>query len=145
MTAPPLPELLFVYGSLRRDSGNRPPNPMHQVVARHCRFLGNATCRGHLYDLGGYPGLVLTNRTAPPVRGELYQVLEANKLWPQLDHYEDYEPSDPTNSEYIRRQIDVTRGSETLGAWTYLYNRSTRGKRRILSGNWCNVPAEGSQ
>ena len=133
-------EYLFVYGSLRHDTAAGQPHPMHRVVASHCRFVGTGRCRGQLFELGGYPGLVLSSRAGAPVRGEIYRVDNPGALWPILDAYEDCDPGQPTLSEYRREKIPVTAGpGRTLAAWTYLYNGPVAGRRRILSGDYARL------
>lgn len=46
--------LLFVYGTLRKDVRNS----MFHLLAREARFVGRARMQGLLFDLGDYPGLV---------------------------------------------------------------------------------------
>ncbi len=45
--------LLFVYGTLRPFIDI----PMARWLRRAARYVGQATARGRLYDLGPYPGL----------------------------------------------------------------------------------------
>ena len=47
--------LLFVYGTLRSDSGHA----MHAVLVRGAQLVGRGEVDGALVDLGDYPGLVL--------------------------------------------------------------------------------------
>ena len=48
---------LFVYGTLMRGFDH----PMAQLLSRSADFLGPATCRGRLYLIKHYPGLVLSD------------------------------------------------------------------------------------
>ena len=48
---------LFVYGTLMRGFDH----PMAQLLSRSADFLGTATCRGRLYLIKHYPGLVLSD------------------------------------------------------------------------------------
>jgi len=69
MHAPP-PDLIFVYGTLRRAAGH----PAHRLVVEHGEFAGNGFVRGRLYDAGEYPGLQL-EAAAGPVAGEVLPAL----------------------------------------------------------------------
>ena len=59
---------LFVYGTLMRGFDH----PMAQLLSRSADFLGTATCRGRLYLIKHYPGLVLSDDPAEAVFGEFY-------------------------------------------------------------------------
>ena len=54
---------LFVYGTLMRGFDH----PMAQLLSRSADFLGTATCRGRLYLIKHYPGLVLSDDPADVV------------------------------------------------------------------------------
>ncbi|HET6581783.1 MAG TPA: gamma-glutamylcyclotransferase family protein, partial [Nannocystaceae bacterium] len=70
-------ELLFVYGTLRSDSGHA----MHDVLARGAVLVGRGEVDGTAVDLGEYPGLVLGGGTA---HGELW-ALHDDALFARLD------------------------------------------------------------
>lgn len=113
---------------------------MHRVVKTHCHYLGKAFCPGLLFELGGYPGMVLSSRVGARVKGEIYRIDNPGALWPVLDAYEDYDPDHPAQSEYIREEIPVTtRPGEQRMAWTYLYNGPVAGLRRIISGDYTRL------
>ena len=48
---------LFVYGTLMRGFDH----PMAQLLSRSADFIGEAKCRGRLYLIKHYPGLVLSD------------------------------------------------------------------------------------
>ena len=64
---------LFVYGTLMRGFDH----PMAQLLSRSADFLGEARCRGRLYLVKHYPGLVLSDDAADIVFGELYRLRAA--------------------------------------------------------------------
>lgn len=127
-------DLLFVYGTLRRDHRRR----LHPLLRPFSRFIGPANAQARLYDLGSYPGLVLSTEHSDRVQGELYQILSPAKAWPRLDAYEECTPG-TTNPEYRRELITVTLsdGSSAL-AWCYVYNRKTIRQNRIINGDYQN-------
>ena len=51
---------LFVYGTLMRGFDH----PMARLLSANADFLGEATCRGRLYLVKHYPGLVLSDDPA---------------------------------------------------------------------------------
>lgn len=87
--------------------------------------------RGHLVDLGEYPGLVRSD--AAVVHGELISIADP-ALIDELDAYELYDPANPDGSEYLRVEIE-TLDTAAL-AWTYVYNHPINELPLIASGNW---------
>ena len=61
---------LFVYGTLMRGFDH----PMAKLPSRSADFLGDARCRGRLYLVKHYPGLVLSDDPADIVFGEVYRL-----------------------------------------------------------------------
>lgn len=122
-------ETLFVYGLLLKGlEGHERLDP------ERCRFAGEATIEGRLYDLGPYPAL----RTGEPgtVHGELYEILDP-ALVCELDVYEGYHGRSET-CRYLRRMVSVTVGNEVRQAWVYEYNprRNMMGAVPVESGDY---------
>lgn len=122
----PLPETLFVYGTLKRG---------------HCReaLLGEtrhepATIVGELVDLGAYPGL---RAGSAPIHGELHRPSEPMpSLLNRLDPVEDFEGWHAIDRSMYHRAIvraETTAGSQL--AWTYLY-RGDEDRPVIADGRW---------
>jgi gamma-glutamylcyclotransferase (GGCT)/AIG2-like uncharacterized protein YtfP len=112
-----MPTHLFIYGTLHPD---RAPSEI-AAVARRLTSIGPATIRGHRYDLGDYPGVVL-DTTAPPIEGELFTVPDAATL-AALDAYEDFRPADPASSLFLRVETTAIRPDASLiTCWVYVYN-----------------------
>lgn len=127
------PELLFVYGTLRRDC----ISPMDSLLSRHCDFFAPARCQGTLYDIAGYPGVTASNNPHNHVYGELYRVRNARQLWPPLDHYEHCSNAFSKPQQYVRKKQQILYGdNESVRAWLYLYNWKTGGLRKIASGDY---------
>jgi gamma-glutamylcyclotransferase (GGCT)/AIG2-like uncharacterized protein YtfP len=107
--------LLFVYGTLRSDSGH----PMHEVLARGAVLVGRGTVGGALVDLGEYPGLVLDRDGSTP--GEVWRVRDAT-LWATLDAYEGIGPDAEVTESYERVRVHVRLDDGTdVEAWTYAW------------------------
>ena len=114
--------LVFVYGTLRGGgagamSGRFPDS----------KFIAEARVTGRLYDLGSYPGLLL-NEPNSHVIGEAYEVDDET-----LKRLDDFEAS----SNYLRRQVEISLGSQKMRGWTYepdpkFYSLQTL----ITSGDW---------
>ena len=133
----PGPDLLFVYGTLRRGFGH----PLHGEIERQSRFLGLARFEGFLYDLGPYPAVV----PAPPglggVTGEVYALANPGPLLNTLDLYEGCMEECPddgkTPSGYRRERVPVKmENGDTVSVWIYLYNNPPPEARRIPGGDY---------
>ena len=119
--------LLFVYGTLRR--GLRLHHHMQGAV-----YVGEARTAGSLYDIGTYPGLLLSP-SCGWVSGELFKVDE--KMIQSLDAVEEYNPEEPEHSEYLREVVTVwTPTGAPMKAVAYIFNRDVRGFVFINSGDY---------
>ena len=123
---------LFVYGTLMRGFDH----PMAQLLSRGADFLGEARCRGRLYLIKHYPGLVLSNDADDVVFGELFQLRRPAELLRELDMYEACGEGFKEPTEYIRQMLPVTRDVGTSEVWTYIYNWPVAGLPRIASGRF---------
>jgi gamma-glutamylcyclotransferase (GGCT)/AIG2-like uncharacterized protein YtfP len=132
---------LFVYGTLMRDFDH----PMAQLLSRSADFIGEARCRGRLYLVKHYPGMVLSDTADEFVFGELYRLKQPEALLREFDMYEACGEGFAEPTEYVRRLLPVTLGDagETLTgeasiseAWTYLYNWPVTHLPRIASGRF---------
>lgn len=126
--------LLFVYGTLRKDSANE----LTRTLTQNASYLGEAYARGRLFDLGFYPGMVLSTTTGDSVAGELYEIApdRRREVLNEIDKYEGCGPTDPMPHEYRRQIIEVFTPCATVKAWAYLLNRPTYGLERIPSGDY---------
>jgi gamma-glutamylcyclotransferase (GGCT)/AIG2-like uncharacterized protein YtfP len=123
-------EYLFVYGTLRRDVKNQ----MWHVLARYAEYVGEGAFQGKLYDIGDYPGAVSSNKPIDIVKGEIYVLRDSAKVLKALD---EYEGSDETpTAEFSRKIIKVRKEGKEISAWVYLYNHSTKGLKKISSGDY---------
>lgn len=113
-------EFLFVYGTLHPD---RAPEEIAEAVNK-LRPLGAGTTRGELHDLGEYPAVFLESRNRSLVKGLVFALPEDAETLASLDRYEEFQPSDPENSLFIRAKRLVTFADGTRRrCWVYLYNR----------------------
>jgi gamma-glutamylcyclotransferase (GGCT)/AIG2-like uncharacterized protein YtfP len=126
-------DLLFVYGTLMRGFDH----PMAQLLSRSADFLGPARCRGRLYLIKHYPGLVLADDAAEVVSGELYRLRQPMELLREFDMYEACGEGFAEPTEYIRRMLPVTLADGAVSeAWTYIYNWPVAHLPRIASGRF---------
>jgi gamma-glutamylcyclotransferase (GGCT)/AIG2-like uncharacterized protein YtfP len=125
-------DLLFVYGTLMRGFDH----PMAKLLSRSAEFIGGARCRGRLYLVKHYPGLVLSDDASDVVFGELVR-LHAPEA--SLATFDDYEGcgSGVASPQYLRQVLPVTLDDGTVSeAWTYVYNRPVAKLKRIASGRF---------
>ena len=126
-------DLLFVYGTLMRGFDH----PMAQLLSRSADFIGEARCRGRLYLVKHYPGLVLSDDSRDVVFGELYSLRQPEALLREFDMYEACGEGFAEPTEYVRRMLTVTRDGRTPDeAWTYVYNWPVARLPQIASGRF---------
>ena len=115
--------LLFVYGTLRPFSDVA----MARWLRRAARYLGPATTRGRLYDLGAYPGLRCARRRGETVAGDVYRV-KSPRVLRVLDRYE---------ARFVRERcsVQLARGGRKA-AWTYRYAYGVASAVRIAGGDY---------
>lgn len=126
-------DLIFVYGSLRKDFSS----PASEILDNHSEYVGEATFQGKLYKVDWYPGVVPSDDPDDIVFGEVYKITEKDHVLPALDRYEGCSPEDPEPHAFVRKQRLVTLDNGgTIDAWIYLYTRPVSGKDRIDSGDY---------
>ena len=110
---------LFVYGTLMRGY----VHPMAKLLSANADFLGPASCRGRLYMVKHYPGLVLSDDANEIVHGELYRLRAPDDLLREFDMYEACGEGFPEPTQYVRNMLQVALADGSASeAWTYLYN-----------------------
>lgn len=113
---------------------------MFHLLAREGRFVGRARVRGLLFDLGEYPGVVLSGDPEAWVYGEVYALDVPHQTLARLDEYEGCGPNDPHPREFERVTAEIVLESgESATAWIYVYRGATRDKERIVSGDYLDV------
>lgn len=124
---------LFVYGTL----SPRHAPPEIAATVRRLRPLGPASVRGRLYDLGEYPGAILSKTSRSIIRGEVFELPGDAQTLSSLDHYEGFEPGKPGSSLFVRRIWPVLMDDGTrLRCWVYVYNGDTRQAQPVRSGRY---------
>jgi gamma-glutamylcyclotransferase (GGCT)/AIG2-like uncharacterized protein YtfP len=124
---------LFVYGTLMRGYAH----PMARLLSANADFLGEVTCRGRLYRVKHYPGLVLSDDAADVVFGELYRLRAVNDLLREFDMYEACGEGFAEPTQYVRQTLPLTLADGSVSeAWTYIYNWPVTDLARIESGRF---------
>jgi gamma-glutamylcyclotransferase (GGCT)/AIG2-like uncharacterized protein YtfP len=126
-------DLIFVYGTLMRGFDH----PMSKLLASRADFLGEASCRGRLYMIAHYPGLLHSMAESDVVHGHLFQMRDPDTLLAVLDDYEGIGPDEEQPTLYLRELLPVRLGDGNVTqAWTYIYNRPVTEAKRIASGRF---------
>jgi gamma-glutamylcyclotransferase (GGCT)/AIG2-like uncharacterized protein YtfP len=121
------PEVVFVYGTLRRGGSN------HFRMAG-AEFISSGTIMGRMYRIDWYPGLVL-DPTGGEIHGETYAV--GPQQLAALDAFEGLSAGEIEGSEYRRVQTTVVQqDSQTLAAWVWEWLGATEESQRISDGDW---------
>src|ERR1041385_9522308 len=98
---------LFLYGTLLPGKA---PEEIASIVKRF-RRLGSAHVRGKLYDFGEFPGAVLDSSARTLIHGELVALPSDERILEALDRYEEFDPSHPKKSLFVRKKAKVLMGN----------------------------------
>lgn len=121
------PQLVFVYGTLRREGSN------HFRMAG-AEFISPGTITGRMYRIDWYPGLVL-DPAGDEIHGEVYSV--GPELLSALDVFEGLSAGEMEGSEYRRVQTTVMKqDSQTTTAWVWEWLGMVEEGQRIRDGDW---------
>lgn len=123
-------EYLFLYGTLLTG---RPPDEVVGAL-KSLRRVGPAHVRGRLYDLGEYPGAILTPPTKKRIRGEIFEVPAQRAILNALDNYEEFDPTNLKDSLFVRTRASATlQNGSKVECWIYVYNDDP-GTAPLLTG-----------
>ena len=129
-------DYLFVYGTLRQAC----PGAMSQLLQDNSRYIGIGSVQAKMYDIGGYPGIVLSSDRRDVVLGDVFEVSRRgsqDKILAALDAYEECSFEHPQPQEYLRKTMTVNLISHNeIQAWIYIYNYAIDGLPVIASGDY---------
>ena len=113
---------------------------MARLLSANADFIGEANCRGRLYQVKHYPGLVLSDDSADVVFGELYRLRAVEDLLREFDMYEACGEGFPEPTQYVRQTLLSVKAPPPTAlasdAWTYIYNWPVEALARIESGRF---------
>ena len=118
-----MPDLLFVYGTLRSSFDN----PHARLLRGGAELLSGATVRGSICRIEHYPAF--QPGPAGTVFGELYRIADPATLLAILDEYE--------GPEVPRVRVTVEHRGAAKQAWTYRYSGDPPRDSLIVSGDFC--------
>lgn len=126
-------EYLFTYGTLQPGMA---PQEIAEAVNK-LQPVGEGFVRGTLYDLGEFPGAVFDPRSTQKISGMVFRLPDDRRVLQQLDDYEEFDPSSPDNSLFVRalHPVELSNG-QSIPCWIYLYNRKPEGSRILNDGKF---------
>lgn len=122
--------LLFIYGTLLNED-----NEYAVYLKNNSRLYSAGKLKGKLYDIGQYPGAILS-KSNEYVYGSILQLNNLTKVLPLIDAYERYGDNQPQPNEFIRVSVEVETGAGPVACWVYLYNLPVTGLTLIESGRY---------
>lgn len=127
---------LFVYGTLRKAKNGM----LHPYLRKDAVFIDHASVPGRLYLVGPYPGAISVPAQAEHlVYGEVYRLLNPERVLRVLDEYEECASHFPQPHEYERLPQTVNLAGEgTVEAWIYWFRHPASRLRPIKSGDYFN-------
>ena len=119
--------VVAVYGTLRYGASAN-------GLMKGCKYLGKDKVSGRLFNLGSYPGLLMSdNPSDAKVIVDLYEIPD-NVVLTSLDRYEGYYKDDPAHSLYLRKQTVTESGQQVQ---IYEYNSSRVPSNSLIeTGDW---------
>ena len=124
-------DLLFVYGTLLDDD-----NKYGLYLRDNSKFYSQATIGGRLYDIGEYPGAVLSATEGDIIYGVILQMDDPETALELLDIYEGFGGGYPQPNEFVRVLADAETSAGPVTCWIYLYNFPTHGLPLIENGRY---------
>ncbi|MDB5004310.1 MAG: gamma-glutamylcyclotransferase [Mucilaginibacter sp.] len=124
-------DLLFVYGTLLIDD-----NKFAAYLRSNAIFYNTGTIKGKLYDVGTYPGLIISNDQDYLIKGTIYQLNNAEEILKYLDPYEGFGDEQEQPNLFIRESLPIETSDGVINCWVYLYNLSIDGLNLITHGDY---------
>lgn len=122
---------LFVYGSLLDDS-----NEFAVYLKQNCTFYNKGKFEGKLYDMGLYPGAIVSAGSGEYVFGSIFFVNDPRFAFKVLDDYEGFGPYQSYPNLFTRQLVSIKTADSNVDCWTYLYNLPVIGLPQIISGDY---------
>ena len=118
-----MPDHLFVYGTLRAESGH----PMARRLRVGAKLLGRGSASGALYDFGDYPGAVFAADAKYRVIGDVFALGPSPRLLADLDKYEGITGADDDLLSRLLVNVSLDHGG-AVEAWTYGLRETPRAR-----------------
>ncbi|QXV64522.1 gamma-glutamylcyclotransferase [Mucilaginibacter sp. 21P] len=124
-------DLLFIYGTLLNSD-----NEFGSYLKQNCSFVTFGHLQGQLYDLGEYPGIVISSKVDQEVYGSVFEMRDQPEILRRLDYYESVGPDEEQPNLYRREIHPVKTIRGIMQAWVYVYNRSVEYAIAIPGGDY---------
>ena len=124
-------KLLFVYGTLLRSDSGATGREQRARLELDADWRGRARTAGLLYDLGRYPGLVVSAQPGAEVHGEIFELADPAHTLRWLDAYEGIVPG-PVRSLTIGVISSAT--SERIAIWAPSYSSRAAAMTASMGG-----------
>ena len=123
--------LLFVYGTLLDKD-----NEYALYLKDQSSFYAEGRVKGKLYDIGEYPGAVLTGNNSGYVYGVILKLGNVKEVLRRVDEYEGYGEGETWPNEFVRVATMVETSKGDIDCWIYLYNFPVINLPHITSGKY---------
>lgn len=123
--------LLFVYGTLLNEN-----NEYAVYLKNHSRFYSYGKIKGKLYNIGEYPGAILSAKDKGYISGSILELDHPEGVFPVIDDYEGYGNDQSVPNEFIRLIAQIETSSASVNCWIYVYNLPIAGLKLIKSGRY---------
>jgi gamma-glutamylcyclotransferase (GGCT)/AIG2-like uncharacterized protein YtfP len=122
---------LFVYGSLI-DEGNE----FAIYLKGNSTFYSPGKVKGKLYDIGEYPGAVLSAEDDAYIYGNILRIDTPEKVFKVIDDYEGYGGEQSWPNEFTRVLTYIETEIGIINCWIYVYNLPVNGLGYIKGGRY---------
>jgi gamma-glutamylcyclotransferase (GGCT)/AIG2-like uncharacterized protein YtfP len=122
---------LFVYGTLLDED-----NKYGIYLRDNSTFFSSGKLRGILYDIGEYPGAVLSAGGNDFIYGIILEIDDPSAVLALIDMYEGFGEDQPQPNEFIRVLTEAETDRGPVDCWIYLYNLSIYGLTPIENGKY---------
>ncbi len=102
-------------------------------LKNNSEYYTSGKIRAELYDIGEYPGAVLSSQSKTGVKGRVLKINNPAEVLTVIDGYEGFGENQPQPNEFIRTEIGVETEVGKVVCWVYLYNLPVAGLKQIES------------
>jgi gamma-glutamylcyclotransferase (GGCT)/AIG2-like uncharacterized protein YtfP len=122
---------LFVYGSLLNED-----NEFAIYLKDNSTFYSTGKVKGRLYDIGEYPGAILSSVGKEYIYGSIRKINSPEKVLRVIDEYEGYGGEQAWPNEFIRLSTAIETEAGIINCWIYVYNLPVNGLKHIKGGRY---------
>ena len=124
-------DLLFIYGTLLKED-----NEYAGYLKNNSTFYSKGRLKGKLYDIGEYPGAILSDDDDTCLYGNIVKMIEPDRVLPVINDYEGFGVDQSYPNEFIRVLGNIETGIGIVTCWIYLYNLPITGLAVVKDGRY---------